>query len=201
MQFLQCRKSFSTKNISFLDVKFFLTLYIRVLLSFLFLRLPICLKFGDLDFGIVLGEVNNPASNELVIMLDRMSACLPAAHELVQEKSISFQQLQGEKFIMQHSNTHQYKEVYYHCRKAGFVPDIALCTSQLKTIKQLVANGMGISILPDFVTRGDKNFVLRPLRPSLKVQVSLNWGENKALSPVDKQFIEFIKDYANKYFA
>ncbi len=156
---------------------------------------------GDLDFGIVLGAVSNAGSNELVIMLDRMRACLPAAHGLVQEKSISFPQLQGEKFIMQHSNTHQYKEVCYHCRKAGFVPDITLCTSQLKTIKQLVANGMGISILPDFVTRGEKNFVLRPLRPSLKVQVSLNWGENKALSPVDKQFIEFIKDYANKYFA
>ena len=54
MQFLQCRKSFSTRNISFLDVKFFLTLYIRVLLSFLFLRLPICLKFGDFDFGIII---------------------------------------------------------------------------------------------------------------------------------------------------
>ncbi|SHK99842.1 DNA-binding transcriptional regulator, LysR family [Selenomonas ruminantium] len=156
---------------------------------------------GELDFGIVLGKPGNVAENELMIMLDSMSICLPAKHSLVNKKEILFSDLQNEKFIMQHPNTYQYREVYEHCRKAGFAPKITLCTAQIKTIKQLVANGMGISILPNFVTRTEKIFVRRPLKPDLKVQVSLNWGLCKGLSTVDTQFIEFIKAYAEHNFA
>lgn len=156
---------------------------------------------GELDFGIVLGKPGNVAENELMIMLDSMSACIPAKHPLLDKEEILFPDLQNEKFIMQHPNNYQYKEVYENCRRAGFVPKITLCTSQIKTIKQLVANGMGISILPDFVTRTEKNFVRRPLKPELKVQVSLNWGIYKGLSEVDTKFIEFIKEYAEHNFA
>ena len=156
---------------------------------------------GSLDFGIVLGEPGNAQENELIIMRDSMSVCIPPQHKLAASREILFSELQDERFIMQHPNTYQYRAVYEQCHKAGFVPTITLCTTQIKTIKQLVANGMGISILPDFVTCSEKIFVRRPLKPELKVQVSLNWGVYKGLSAVDTQFVEFIKDYAAQNFA
>ena len=159
------------------------------------------IELGDLDFGIVLGEPENAMENELIITRDSMSICVPPQHKLAKDKEILFANLKNEKFIMQHPNTYQYKAVYEQCHKAGFVPKITLCTTQIKTIKQLVANGMGISILPDFVTRSEKIFVRRSLKPALKVQIALNWGNYKGLSAVDTQFIEFIKDYAEKNFA
>ena len=79
------------------------------------------------------------------------------------------------------------------------MPNITLCTSQLKTIKQLVANGMGISILPNFVTGTENIFVRRPLLPNLSVQITLNWSIGKQLTDVDEQFSGFIKDYAEKH--
>ncbi len=157
------------------------------------------LALGDLDFGIVLGEVRTTAENELLLMQDNMSVCLPPSHPLAQQETISFADIAAEKFIMQQPHTYQYKEVYRRCSEVGFVPDITLCTSQLKTIKQLVANGIGISILPNFVTGTENIFVRRPLSPNLSVQITLNWGSCKQLTDVDAQFSGFIKDYAEKH--
>ncbi|MBQ1920096.1 MAG: LysR family transcriptional regulator substrate-binding protein, partial [Selenomonas sp.] len=154
------------------------------------------LTLGELDFGIVLGAVSSAAEDNFIIMRDSMSVCLPSSHPLTSQKIVSFNDLKDEKFIMQQPRTFQYQEVSRRCNDAGFVPNIMLCTSQIKTIKQLVANGMGVSILPNFVTRTEKNFVRRQLKPLQDVQITLNWGREKAFSDVDVQFVEFIKDYA-----
>lgn len=150
---------------------------------------------GELDFGIVLGGSRYPAANELLIMKDNMSACLPIGHPLTRKNELRFKDLMLEKFIIQQPHTFQYKEIFQRSSEAGFVPEVRLCTSQIKTIKQLVANGMGVSVLPDFVTGHDDNIVRRPLMPAVSVWVSLYWTNGKSLSVVDNQFRDFIRDY------
>jgi len=149
---------------------------------------------GELDFGIV-QDGGSDAENELCIMRDQMSVCLPAGHRLARREALSFEELAGEKFIMQQPRTYQYKAVLERCQAAGFMPEVLLCTSQLKAIKQLVANQMGISILPDFVTHTAKDFVRRPLIPSLDVVVSLYWCAHKPLSAAGSRFTEFVRQY------
>ena len=148
---------------------------------------------GELDFGIVLGCCED-SDHELLIMEDDMSVCLHPSHPLAKAKAIAFEELAGEKFIMQQPRTYQYREVYARCGEAGFVPEVLLCTSQLKTIKQLVANKEGISILPNFVTSMEKIFVRRPLSPAMGVMVSLYWGL-RSLSVVDNRFIDFMREH------
>jgi len=148
----------------------------------------------ELDFGIVLGGVEDN-DHALPIMEDAMSVCLHPEHPLAGKRIITFEDLAGEKFIMQQPRTYQYREVYARCNEAGFVPDVLLCTSQLKTIKQLVANQEGISILPDFVTSMESIFVKRPLSPELEVMVYLYWGQQRSLSKVDNRLTDFMREY------
>lgn len=150
---------------------------------------------GELDFGIVMGGEGERLDHAMPIMQDKMVLCLPPDHPLAAERTVSFDALRQEKFIMQQPNTYQYRQVMDNCGEYGYVPDIVLCTSQLKTIKQLVANGSGISVLPNFVTRMEKIFVRRPLRPEVGVQALLLWGENKNLSRADTRFMQFMKEY------
>ena len=103
--------------------------------------------------------------------------------------------MKNEHFIMQQSNTYQYQQVYERCVERGYIPDILLCTTQLKTIKQLVGNRLGISVLPDFVTNEETIFVRRQLTPPLKVNICLYWGREKQLSDMDRRFLDFIKHY------
>ena len=152
-------------------------------------------ELGELDFGIVLGSEESAGTHEMVILNDRMSLCVSMSHPLAMEKEVDFRQLRGEKFIMQQPGTYQYQQVFNHCIQAGFAPEIVLCTSQIKTIKQLVRNEMGISVLPDFVMRTGTTFSRRPLVPALEVPVILCWGSRKHLSQIDERFMDFMRKY------
>ena len=120
-------------------------------------------EVGDLDFGVIFGSPETTFPHEFVIMHDAMSLCLPEGHPLSAKKEVAFESLRRERFILQQPRTYQYRAIFARCIEAGFTPDVMLTTSQLKTIKQLVANGTGISILPDFVLREETSFVRRPL--------------------------------------
>lgn len=152
-------------------------------------------ELGELDFGIVLGGEEECGTNELLILEDTMSLCMHPHHPLAGHESVDFHELRDEHFILQQPRTYQNREVTARCNQAGFTPDVVLCTSQLKTIKQLVANHMGISILPDFVTRNDVNFVRRPLDPPMRARVSLYWSGHKVFSIIDKRFRDFMESY------
>lgn len=150
---------------------------------------------GALDFGIVFSQQGGQLSNEMLIMSDNMSACVGMDNPLVRKETLTFDDLRDESFIMQQSNTYQYQNVYERCVGSGYAPNILLCTTQMKTIKQLVKNNMGISILPDFVTRRDKGFEKKMLVPSLKVDICLFWSGNKRINEMDQSFLDFMKKY------
>lgn len=150
---------------------------------------------GELDFGIIFSSRGDTKDNQMLIMTDNMSLCVSPELPLARKENISFDDLKNEHFIMQQSNTYQYQHVYERCVERGYIPDILLCTTQLKTIKQLVGNRLGISVLPDFVTNEETIFVRRQLTPPLKVNICLYWGRNKQLSDMDKRFLDFIKHY------
>ncbi|MBP2631540.1 MAG: transcriptional regulator, LysR family [Firmicutes bacterium] len=149
---------------------------------------------GELDLGIILNEDKNMKHSQL-IMQDDMSLCVNNEHSLKNETSVHFSQLKNEKFVLQHPNTHQYKEIYARCQENDFQPDTVLCTAQLKTIKQLVANKSGISVLPNLVTHGETSFSVVPIVPELVVNILLIWSSNKCLSQAGQNFVSFIKDY------
>lgn len=150
---------------------------------------------GEFDFGIVMGAKEANGINEMLLLPDQMSLCVDAGHRLAHEPCVRFEQLKNEKFIMQQSHAYQYRGVYRRCIESGFTPDIVLCTTQMKTIKQLVANKLGISILPNFATRMDKKLIKVPLQPVFPVLVCLIWGTNKCLSATERKFIEFMQQY------
>lgn len=124
-----------------------------------------------------------------------MSLCLPEGHPLAAKKEVAFESLRRERFILQQPRTYQYRAIFARCIEAGFTPDVMLTTSQLKTIKQLVANGTGISILPDFVLGEEHSFVRRPLVPHLTARTALYWSAHKVFSSLDRDFLTFMKQY------
>jgi DNA-binding transcriptional LysR family regulator len=150
---------------------------------------------GELDFGIIFTDQLPDSHNEMLIQTDNLSLCVSPNSALSEKSQIEFDDLRNEQFIMQQSNTYQYQHVYERCVERGFVPNILLCTTQLKTIKQLVANRLGISVLPDFVTREETKFVRRQLTPPLMVHICLYWGKDKKLSDRDERFLNFMKQY------
>ena len=152
------------------------------------------IEAGELDMGMIIGDECH-TQNSMLIMQDQMSLCVNPEHPLHDKGSVDFRQLKNEKFILQQPNTYQYKQIYARCVDNGFTPDILLCTSQLKTIKQLVANKVGISLLLDLVTRQETIFKRVPVYPPMPVSISLIWSQSKCPSTAVQNFVSFMQDY------
>lgn len=145
-----------------------------------------------LDFGIVLLRAGEHLESSLKLSEGEFYLCLPSNHKLAQAEKISFGELKDEKFILQPRGTVQHLVVMKLSAEAGFVPNILLNTSQLKTIKDLVSGGVSVSLLPKFVLT-DEKFKAVPINPSVKFEIVLAWSRYKELSPLRNRFLKIFK--------
>lgn len=151
---------------------------------------------GSLDFGVLLGAPEEAGMSALPILEDNLNLCLSFSHALAGQKTVPMRLFRKEQFILQQPGTYQYDSVIRACAASGFFPDILLCTSQIKTIKQLVSGGVGISVLPGFATRGETSFAKVALEPPIPLRVSLFWREDAHPMGLKAKFIEFVGSYA-----
>lgn len=153
------------------------------------------IKTGELDFGIVLGDIAGDGDSELLIMKDKMSLCVYPGHYLENETLVDIGRLRNERFIMQKENTYQYRSVMRCCEQSGFSPRIAYTFTPLKTIKEFIMKREGISILPDFATRNDNKLIKKPIVPEQSFRVLLVWQERQGLRNAGMRLLEFVKQY------
>ena len=147
---------------------------------------------GTLDFGIVYLKAGELLENSLKILEDEFYICMPLNHKLATKEKISFQTLRTENFILQPAGTFQNFSTIQRAASAGFSPQILLCTSQLKAIKELVSNGAAVALLPRFVITQEKNFKALPINPPINFTLALTWSKFKDLSPLCVRFLKFV---------
>lgn len=150
------------------------------------------LEKGALDLGIVYLKADETDNRSLKLFDDEFYLCLSKKNKLASAENISFSSLRKEKFILQPSGTFQNFATIQSSANAGFSPEILLCTSQLKAIKELVSSGAAVALLPRFVITPEKNFKALPVIPPIKFTVALAWSKFNELSPICIKFIKFV---------
>ena len=148
---------------------------------------------GELDFGIIFLNPEEHLEKSIVLLEDEFYLCFPATHKLADADKISFDELREEKFILQPSGTLQNFVTLQCATAAGFSPKILLTTSQFKTIKELVANGAAIALLPKFAIKKSTEFKSVPINPPIKFTVALAGNRFKELSPLCLHFFKFVE--------
>ncbi len=81
---------------------------------------------------------------------------------------------------------------------AGIQPQVALEANDLALVRSLVAEGLGLAILPrSFLERPGPPVAIRALRPELRMKVVLWWRSDRRLSPAAQAFVEFTATSAS----
>lgn len=90
------------------------------------------------------GLVTEPLFDEEVLV------ALPQGHALAARKRLRLQQLKAEPFVLfsRPFGSGLYDEIISACRRAGFSPRIGQEASQITSIINLVAAGLGVSLVP-----------------------------------------------------
>ncbi len=119
-----------------------------------------------------------------------------AHHKFLKQQSVSLQDISGEPYIMltvdEASNT---AKRYWN--RTPYKPDTTLRTSSVESVRSMVANGMGISILSDMVYRpwsleGRRVEVIEVSEKIPTMDVGLAWANISEQSDAVKAFVDFM---------
>ncbi len=147
---------------------------------------------GELDIGLIIlpdnpvNVVTRPVRREPLLL------CLSPENPLSRRGSVHFTELKDQKFILRKADSYQRGIVLQECRRCGFEPNIILSSSQVQTIKSLVANNVGIAFFNEMITKDDPGIVAVPLAEPLYSTIGLVLPKGKYISRAAQAFIDFV---------
>ena len=132
------------------------------------------------------------------LFTESFSLVVPLQHRLASQRSVHLSELKKEPFIVFPEEFVLHKTVIQACQSVGFVPQVSSIGEDLDAIKGLVAAGLGISILPDSTLPDGSLRLIKKIQlttPILSRSVGLITPATRILTPSEKVFIEFSKDF------
>lgn len=148
---------------------------------------------GRVEFGIVQLPTSSGSFDEHPLFVEPFVTLISKNHALAKQKTIALAKLADEPFILYKGRARD--TALTACRTAGFEPRIACESSELETIRSLVAAGLGIAILPRLATRQATPgcAVVRLRDDPVERQVALLTRSGHSTSPSAAAFREILK--------
>jgi DNA-binding transcriptional LysR family regulator len=155
------------------------------------------------DRRVEVGFVRLPVHDELLeaepILREPLVVAVPERHALATCAHISFRDLANEAFLMppRQLSAGFHDQVLNLCHQAGFTPKLGAEASQLQTIINLVAAGMGITLVPESVQNmSGRGVVFKKLpEPTPMMEVAVAWRRD-AHSEVLSAFLNVVRETA-----
>lgn len=132
----------------------------------------LCLAFKE--------EVDEPLVYRS-LHFEKLVVALPDTHPLAKQKKFSLPQLKDEPFILCPRSIAPtlHDTVMTLCRDAGFDPEVRMHTHLQGTIVNLVAEGLGISFVPEAMARSAKQGVrFLPIPESPQLELGIIWNSD-----------------------
>jgi len=157
------------------------------------------LQAGRVDVAFIRTAIGTPAGVTVVSLIEEpMVVALPARHPLAKNRrGLTLKSLAHEKFIgyPRAAGAGLYDSVIAACIVSGFNPDIAYEAPQIVSTLNLVAAGMGISVVPSSMQRLRLDAVVyRPLSGPHKPKGQLNLAvRDDALTSPATAFLALVR--------
>ncbi len=143
----------------------------------------------DLDAAGVRGlERRSIVSERLVLLVAR-------GHRLSARKLVRVEELRHEPFVSFREGATIRTAVHAAAARAGFLPHVAFEADEASRIRAIVAEGLGVSVLPESEAAHDSSIRTVQLRDaSLVHRVSVAWRTSRSPSPAAEAFLALLLD-------
>lgn len=154
---------------------------------------------GEVDLAVCLLsplQHGDEIETELLVRSKRR-LWLPANHKLLDRRSISLSDIQSEPYIMLAvDDAEETTNAYF--REAGLVPNVVFRTTSMEAIRNVVAEGFGVTILSDMVYRPWSLDGVRLAAASISdvipgMDIGLAWNRSSGLSHDAKVFVDVCR--------
>ncbi|WP_339838303.1 LysR substrate-binding domain-containing protein [Paenibacillus sp. FSL R7-0272] len=151
------------------------------------------LASGAIDLGFLSLGDSSPFDT-ITLQKDRMMCILPLDHALASEKSVSFEVLLEQPFILPKwgGDNEIERLIRQHAAKLNVVYEVA----EDQAIMAMVRNGLGISLLPEMVLQNHtESLALVPLTGDPYRMIGLACASLRNISPAARRFIEEVQQW------
>lgn len=156
----------------------------------------------DLLFTVKPKTRDNKNIDHMYIRSYQIMAVVPKGHPLEKHKTVTYSDLENENFIMMQPKGRakdQMEESALIYERGGYIPRVVEVEGDQETLLLMVSAGMGISLLPEYITRScqnDKNLNIIPLinadGKAETVDLEMSWNAG-CTNPAVEQFINMLK--------
>lgn len=150
---------------------------------------------GKIDCGF-LSLPTRDAFDAIPLARDQMLVLLPVDHPLSTKPVLRLTDIIDEPFIMQKAGGDD--DINRAIEGSYFIPKIKYTVADDYAIMAMVEKGLGISILPELVLRGQqRNIRLIGLEEPKYRSLGIAVNSMKQVSPATKRFLDYVKRYPN----
>ncbi len=150
-----------------------------------------------------LGLASYPEPNKEIRAIpwrqERMVVAVSPTHPLAEARTVQVKQLHGQQFIGFDEDLPISREVSRYLRDAGVEVDLAMHFDNIQMIKEAVAIGSGISILPDRILHSDVaqgRIRTIPLEPELFRPLGIIHLRRKKFNRAAQSFLQLLTEPA-----
>lgn len=156
---------------------------------------------GSLDFAIMSSPVDEPDLLVKVIGKESFVAVMPRGHRLMRKKRVELSEILAEPFLELshiHCAGQQINEI---CKMNAGVRNTVFLSSQIETIRRLVREKQGVTILPRMAVKvADKELGVREIAgQKLEREVTLVQHPERYLTKSARGLIQLLEDFAFEY--
>jgi LysR family hydrogen peroxide-inducible transcriptional activator len=161
------------------------------------------IETGELDVALASTCQQSPTLRREHLGSEALLALVPEGHPLAKQAAVSFDDLKSQRFLLLHEMHCLSQQVHHLLESRRLHPEIALAGSQLSTIANMIAAGIGVSIVPQMMVKHhatpgcvslpfappvperELNVLYNPLRFQSKAAAAFRQEASTALFPQD----------------
>ena len=146
------------------------------------------LRSGELDLGILALPVDLEGLQARELYAEPFSVALPAGHRLAGRHRVQMSDLEGETLLLLEEGHCLRDQALAVCSRTGIAESQDFRATSLETLRQMVATGAGITLLPQLATQGvhgsSRGVVVLPfVRPAPSRRIGAIWRRSTARGP------------------
>jgi DNA-binding transcriptional LysR family regulator len=160
------------------------------------------LNSGNIDLGLVEGEVSRQKMVVEKLIPDELLLVVPMHHPWAKKKDVSISELTKEPFIFREGGSGTRQVIEKFLSRHGIAPQdmkISMVLGSTEAIKAAVENGLGVSILSRWAALKESKYgtlhLLRIKEEKVPREFSLVMNKNAVSSHAVDEFLTYIKSY------
>ncbi|WP_082672981.1 cidABC operon transcriptional activator CidR [Paenibacillus senegalimassiliensis] len=152
---------------------------------------------GALDVGVAVLPTVEEELSYFPFVEEKLNLVVHPTHPLAEQASADLAELAQDGFVLFREDFTLHDRIISECAKAGFQPHVIYESSQWDLISEMVAVGLGITLLPETICReiDDDNVRIIPLvKPVIPWKLGIVWRDDRYLSFATREWIRFARE-------